>query len=146
MFLLMTAQGTPCLLAGDEFGNSQGGNNNVYCQDNETGWVDWSRLEREKSFFHYVKELIAFRKSIYISPPEGRRPEQDRSGSGIPDISYHGEAAWQIQQEASSRQLGILYSGSPKKESNCFLVYNINGSHDFSYFQLGLKKTQVMVS
>ena len=55
MFLLMTAQGTPCLLAGDEFGNSQGGNNNVYCQDNETGWVDWSRLEREKSFFTMSK-------------------------------------------------------------------------------------------
>ena len=49
MFLLMTAQGTPCLLAGDEFGNSQGGNNNVYCQDNETGWTgaDWS----EKNHF-----------------------------------------------------------------------------------------------
>ena len=133
MFLLMTAQGTPCLLAGDEFGNSQGGNNNVYCQDNETGWVDWSRLGREKSFFHYVKELIAFRKEHGILHQKEALTGTDRSGSGIPDISYHGEAAWQIQQEASSRQLGILYSGSPKKESNCFLVYNMHWiAHSFA--------------
>ena len=133
MFLLMTAQGTPCLLAGDEFGNSQGGNNNVYCQDNETGWVDWRRLEREKSFFHYVKELIAFRKKHGILHQKEALTGTDRSGSGIPDISYHGEAAWQIQQEASSRQLGILYSGSPKKESNCFLVYNMHWiAHSFA--------------
>lgn len=133
MFLLMTAQGTPCLLAGDEFGNSQGGNNNVYCQDNETGWVDWSRLGREKSFFHYVKELIAFRKKHGILHQKEALTGTDRSGSGIPDISYHGEAAWQIQQEASSRQLGILYSGSPKKESNCFLVYNMHWiAHSFA--------------
>ena len=133
MFLLMTAQGTPCLLAGDEFGNSQGGNNNVYCQDNETGLVDWSRLEREKSFFHYVKELIAFRKKHGILHQKEALTGTDRSGSGIPDISYHGEAAWQIQQEASSRQLGILYSGSPKKESNCFLVYNMHWiAHSFA--------------
>lgn len=133
MFLLMTAQGTPCLLAGDEFGNSQGGNNNVYCQDNETGWVDWSRLEREKSFFHYVKELIAFRKKHGILHQKEALTGTDRSGSGIPDISYHGEAAWQIQQEASSRQLGILYSGSPKKESNCFLLYNMHWiAHSFA--------------
>lgn len=133
MFLLMTAQGTPCLLAGDEFGNSQGGNNNVYCQDNETGWVDWSRLEREKPFFHYVKELIAFRKKHGILHQKEALTGTDRSGSGIPDISYHGEAAWQIQQEASSRQLGILYSGSPKKESNCFLLYNMHWiAHSFA--------------
>lgn len=133
MFLLMTAQGTPSLLAGDEFGNSQGGNNNVYCQDNETGWVDWSRLEREKSFFHYVKELIAFRKKHGILHQKEALTGTDRSGSGIPDISYHGEAAWQIQQEASSRQLGILYSGSPKKESNCFLLYNMHWiAHSFA--------------
>lgn len=133
MFLLMTAQGTPCLLAGDEFGNSQGGNNNVYCQDNETGWVDWGRLEREKSFFHYVKELIAFRKKHGILHQKEALTGTDRSGSGIPDISYHGEAAWQIQQEASSRQLGILYSGSPKKESNCFLLYNMHWiAHSFA--------------
>ena len=133
MFLLMTAQGTPCLLAGDEFGNSQGGNNNVYFQDNETGWVDWSRLEREKSFFHYVKELIVFRKKHGILHQKEALTGTDRSGSGIPDISYHGEAAWQIQQEASSRQLGILYSGSPKKESNCFLLYNMHWiAHSFA--------------
>ena len=48
LFLLFTAQGTPCLLAGDEFANSQKGNNNVYCQDNPTGWLNWRKLEKEE--------------------------------------------------------------------------------------------------
>ena len=60
--LLLLAQGTPCILAGDEFYNSQKGNNNVYCQDNETGWVDWNKLKTDDTLFNYVRELIAFRK------------------------------------------------------------------------------------
>lgn len=49
-FLLLMAQGTPCLLAGDEFANSQKGNNNVYCQDNETAWLNWKQLEKKKNY------------------------------------------------------------------------------------------------
>lgn len=133
IFLLMTAQGTPCLLAGDEFGNSQGGNNNVYCQDNETGWVDWSRLGKEQEFFAYVKQMIAFRKEHLVLHQKETLMGMDRGGSGIPDISYHGEAAWQIQKEASSRQLGILYSGNHLKEQDCFLLYNMHWiEHSFA--------------
>lgn len=133
IFLLMTAQGVPCLLAGDEFGNSQGGNNNVYCQDNETGWVDWSRLGKEQEFFAYVKQMIAFRKEHPVLHQKESLTGTDRGGSGIPDISYHGEAAWQIQQEASSRQLGILYSGRHLKEKDCFLLYNMHWiEHSFA--------------
>ena len=65
-FLLLMAQGTPCLLAGDEFANSQKGNNNVYCQDNETAWLNWKQLEKEKELFDYVRNLIALRKRLPI--------------------------------------------------------------------------------
>jgi isoamylase len=57
------SQGTPMLLAGDEVGRSQGGNNNAYCQDNETSWFDWSGLDAESRFLAFVRELIALRAS-----------------------------------------------------------------------------------
>ncbi len=59
---LMLSQGTPMLLAGDEFGNSQGGNNNAYAQDNETGWLDWSGLDGDPGFALEVRELIHLRR------------------------------------------------------------------------------------
>jgi glycogen operon protein len=62
---LMLAQGVPSLLAGDEVGNSQGGNNNAYCQDNPTGWVDWSGLGREgEDMTALVAQLAALRRSF----------------------------------------------------------------------------------
>ncbi len=60
MATLMLSQGTPMILAGDEIGNSQGGNNNAYAQDNETGWVDWSEPDRE--FHAFVRRMIRFRR------------------------------------------------------------------------------------
>ena len=59
---LMLSQGTPMLLAGDEFGNSQGGNNNAYAQDNETGWLDWSGLDEDPEFALEIRELIHLRR------------------------------------------------------------------------------------
>ena len=61
---LLFSQGTPLLLAGDEFGNSQDGNNNAYAQDNETGWLDWSGLEAEPGFVDQVRELVWLRREI----------------------------------------------------------------------------------
>ena len=61
---LLMSQGTPMVLAGDEFGNSQDGNNNAYAQDNETGWLDWSGLEADPDFTEQVRELIWLRREI----------------------------------------------------------------------------------
>ncbi len=58
---LLLAQGVPMLLAGDEMGRTQRGNNNAYCQDNEISWVDWTGLERDRDFFRFVKGLVRFR-------------------------------------------------------------------------------------
>ena len=60
---LLYAQGTPMLLAGDEFGNSQGGNNNAYAQDNETGWLDWTGLQKDVEFVKTVRNLIWARRN-----------------------------------------------------------------------------------
>jgi isoamylase len=61
---LLFSQGTPMLLAGDEFGNSQGGNNNAYAQDNETGWLDWQRLDEDPEFSIKVRELVQLRRRL----------------------------------------------------------------------------------
>jgi glycogen operon protein len=61
---LLFSQGTPLILAGDEFGNSQQGNNNAYAQDNETGWLDWSGLDEDPDFTGQVRKLIALRREI----------------------------------------------------------------------------------
>ncbi len=61
---LLVSRGTPLLLAGDEFGNTQGGNNNAYAQDNEIGWLDWSGLDRDPAFTEAVKSLIRLRNEL----------------------------------------------------------------------------------
>ena len=68
--MMLLSQGVPMIYGGDEFGNSQEGNNNAWCQDNETGWVDWKAFSKNKSRFAFVKEAIAFRKAHRFSTRE----------------------------------------------------------------------------
>lgn len=132
-FLLLLAQGTPCILAGDEFGNSQKGNNNVYCQDNPTGWVNWKDSMTGRELFEFVKELIKLRKTYPLFSPEEEPLGIDRAGSGIPDVSYHGESAWRVPSEISSRQLGVYYSAALPESEDCFVVYNMHWlAHSFA--------------
>lgn len=132
-FLLLMAQGTPCILAGDEFANSQKGNNNVYCQDNETAWLNWKQLEKETELFTYVKDLIALRKRVAILHSKKPLLGRDEMSCGVPDVSYHGENAWQIPQNVASRQLGVYYHGEGEQESDCFIAYNMHWSeHKFA--------------
>lgn len=148
-FLLLMSQGTPCLLAGDEFENTQKGNNNVYCQDNELAWLNWNKLYHDSSLFDYVKFIIALRKSHTVLHREKRLQGVDQISCGIPDISFHGENAWQAPEAVSSRQLGILYSGSGQEDNDCFVAYNMHWvKHTFALPALSKKKKwyQVMES
>ncbi len=85
---LMFSKGTPMLLAGDELGNSQSGNNNAYAQDNETGWLDWSGLNDDPDFLHQVQTLIKLRGRL----PHTRRTTWphgfDYNGDGLRDIEW----------------------------------------------------------
>lgn len=120
---LMTAQGTPVLLAGDEFGNSQNGNNNCYCQDNDTGWVDWRCMVKNKDIYEYTKELIAFRKAHRMLHLDTDLSMLDKYGCGYPDLSYHGEEAWKAQFDCRSRQVGIMYCGRSDSGEDCERIY-----------------------
>ena len=126
---LFTAQATPLLLAGDEFGNSQNGNNNCYCQDNETGWVDWRGLVRNSDIFEYTKQLITFRKKHSVLHLNTNLSMLDRYGYGYPDISYHGEEAWNVQLDGYNRHIGIMYCGKNKdndKGDHIYIAYNMH--------------------
>lgn len=123
--LLLLSQGTPCILAGDEFLNTQKGNNNVYCQDNSTAWLDWGHLLKEEETFKFVKELIRFRKEHKLLYPQKELKGEDTFGFGVPDISFHGRNAWQEPTEVSSRQLGIYLSGKGE-EAPLYLAMNMH--------------------
>jgi glycogen operon protein len=85
---MMVSLGTPMILGGDEFGRSQGGNNNAYCQDNEISWYDWSLVEKNPGYYRFVKEMISFRlRHLAFMRPEfytGR----DGNYNAITDIAW----------------------------------------------------------
>lgn len=103
---LMCSRGTPMFLAGDEFCNTQFGNNNPYCQDNEISWLDWNLVEKNKHIFEFFKYMIAFRKNHVVL----RRPTAPCS-SGFPDVSFHSGEPWNGQYGYDDRLLGVMFSG-----------------------------------
>lgn len=86
MATLLLSQGTPMLLAGDELGNSQGGNNNAYAQDNPIGWVDWD--DADLVFLAFVRRVIAFRQAHPILRQKRFLHSQPREEDGLPDLFW----------------------------------------------------------
>lgn len=109
LLMVLLSQGTPLIYGGDEFGNSQQGNNNAYCQDNEIGWVDWSRARLNQSMVDFVKEAVILRKSHPVLHMSCEPRGMDYLSLGYPDISYHGDRAWFGDMEPGNRQIGIMY-------------------------------------
>ncbi len=129
MTMLFFAQGTPMIFSGDEFGNSQGGNNNPYCQDNETGWVDWKAMDRNKEFFDYVMFLSKLRFGNRILHEKKPFKMMDYISCGYPDFSYHGREAWRPDMSGHSHLMGMLFCGLyEEKEDSPFIyvVFNMN--------------------
>ena len=126
--MLFLAQGTPLIHAGDEFGNSQNGNNNPYCQDNPTGWTDWSQYEKHKDLHDYVKWLFALRKRIKILHAGKPLTLLDKDSIGYPDLSYHGIEAWRPDLSSYSHAVGFLYCGAyaEKKAPFLYVAYNMH--------------------
>ncbi len=130
--ILFLSQGVPLLMAGDEFGNSQDGNNNAYCQDNAVSWLNWKLLEPHKDQVDFVKRLIAFRKAHKMFHMDREPRIMDYKSCGRPDVSYHGENAWKPEFENFRRQFGILYWGAYAKRSdgsddaNFYVAYNMH--------------------
>lgn len=127
VLILMLSQGVPMLMAGDEFGNSQNGNNNPYCLDNETSWVSWNRYGRDASFTEFVKKAIRFRKDHRILHMEKELRMTDYKTFGYPDLSYHSSKAWYGGFEYESRQLGMMFCGRYAGEKEfLYAAYNFH--------------------
>lgn len=104
--VLLCSRGTPMFLAGDEFGNTQFGNNNPYCQDNEISWLDWTKLEENREIFEFFRYMIRFRKSH-----PAIRGNCLPSAMGFPSVSLHERQPWNGQISAESRYLGVMFAG-----------------------------------
>ncbi len=135
---LFIAKGMPLLYSGDEFANTQEGNNNPYCQDNDIAWIKWNHTEMGKELFAYTKHLIYLRKR-YRSQYGAPLREAEIS-SGYPSISFHGRDAWRPDTDPASRSLGILYCSAPgdrKREAEARFVYiGINMHWEVNYLGL----------
>ena len=126
--LLFLSQGTPMFLAGDEFGNSQNGNNNAYCQDNEISWLDWKGYKSGNSeMFRFVKDLIAFRKKHKILHMGQELSMTDSLSCGFPGISYHSSSAWYGELDGQNRKIGVMYCGKYADEDELiYIAYNMH--------------------
>ena len=125
--MLFLSQGTPMIFSGDEFGNSQGGNNNPYCQDNETGWVDWKAMDKNPDIFEYVKSLIDLRFKYRILHENKPFRLMDHLSCGYPDLSCHGREAYRPDLSGYSHLLGILFCGLYEKdEPFIYACFNMN--------------------
>jgi glycogen operon protein len=118
--VLMVSRGTPMFLMGDEFCNTQFGNNNPYCQDNEISWLDWGYLEKNKSFYEFFRYMIAFRKKHTILR------KRLSSCFGFPDVSFHGSRAWQLDEGFDSRTLGVMFAGYSEETGDDVVFLAVN--------------------
>lgn len=123
--VIFFAQGIPMLWMGDESANSQRGNNNAYCQDNETGWKDWKHSAVERQILSYVRQLAKIRKThpVLCSPRPFRL--QDYENRGYPDLSYHSDGGWQIDFDMNRGFVGMFYFGAyAEAEESVYIAYN----------------------
>jgi isoamylase len=112
--LLMLANGTPMFCAGDEFLNTQFGNNNPYCQDNEITWLDWRRLEEHQDFHRFFCRMIAFRKN---------HPTLSRCRFWRDDVLWHGMGQ-EIDMSYESRQLAFYLDGGAENDADLYVMIN----------------------
>src|SRR5215831_17904086 len=112
----MLANGTPMFCAGDEFLNTQRGNNNPYNQDNETTWLDWDKLPQNREMFRFFKSMITFRKS---------RRTLGRSRFWREDVRWYG-AKGEADLSLESRHLAFRLSGAQFEEEDLYVMINAN--------------------
>jgi isoamylase len=146
---LLLSTGVPMLVAGDEMGRTQGGNNNAYCQDNETSWVDWSLLDDPgwRSLYELTARLIELRRTHPVLRRRAFFSGNSRGDGGLRDLAWftrHGQEMTEADWHAPSCTLGMFLSGTdiPQRDAcgepvtdDTFLVL-LHGSDEPMAFQL----------
>lgn len=132
LLMLLLSQGTPMILAGDEFGNSQNGNNNAYCQDNEIGWVNWKKNVMNHKILSFTRAVIRLRKEHPVFHRKAELRGMDYIACGYPDISFHGTKPWCLDLSNYNRVFGIMlygkYAALSKRTSDksFYIAYNMH--------------------
>ncbi len=122
--VLMCSRGTPMFLAGDEFGNTQFGNNNAYCQDNEISWLDWSLLEKNHSLYEFFRYMIHFRKKHPIL-----RGHTAPAKSRFPETSLHSTTPWDANYKEDTYVIGVTFAGRNAEDTADDMVHIVINSH-----------------
>lgn len=123
--MLLISRGIPMFLSGDEFGNTQFGNNNAYCQDNEISWLDWSLLEKNADIFDFFKGMISFRKAHPVL--RNTCFDTAHNSTGYPEVSWHGETPWRLSPD--ERAAAVMFAEPAEKygtKKDCFIYAAIN--------------------
>ena len=115
---LLCSRGPAMFFAGDEFCNTQFGNNNAYCQDNIISWLDWSRLEEFKEIHDFVRHMIQFRKEHPIL-----RKMTKPSSCQFPEISVHNGTPFNASTEYKTKLIGIMYAGRNEEDKEDDIVF-----------------------
>ena len=143
---LVLSQGTPMILAGDELGRTQQGNNNAYCQDNEISWIDWQHLDGPKSaFLDFMKRLIALRKQYPILRRSRFLSGEWNEELGLKDATWVSPSGAEITDKdwanPISRCFGVILdgrapvSGIRRKGSDVTLLLIANAHHEYREIQ-----------
>lgn len=115
---LLCSRGPAMFFAGDEFCNTQFGNNNAYCQDNIISWLDWSRLEEFKEIHDFVRHMIQFRKEHPIL-----RKMTKLSSCQFPEISVHNGTPFNASTDYKTKLIGIMYAGRNEEDKEDDIVF-----------------------
>ena len=115
---LLCSRGPAMFFAGDEFCNTQFGNNNAYCQDNIISWLDWSRLEEFKEIHDFVRHMIQFRKEHPIL-----RKMTKPSSCQFPEISVHNGTPFNASTDYKTKLIGIMYAGRNEEDTGDDIVF-----------------------
>lgn len=135
--VLLTSRGIPMLLSGDEFANTQYGNNNAYCQDNEISWLDWNQLERYRDLYDYVRRLIAFRKAHPVLRADSY--DFSHNGTGYPELSFHGTQAWNLDEHSPGLSFAYMYAEDHVRyctERDAFIYVAVNAYWETQHYGL----------
>ena len=115
---LLCSRGPAMFFAGDEFCNTQFGNNNAYCQDNIISWLDWSRLEEFKEIHDFARHMIQFRKEHPIL-----RKMTKPSSCQFPEISVHNGTPFNASTDYKTKLIGIMYAGRNEEDTEDDIVF-----------------------
>ena len=108
LMLLFASSGVPMIFMGDEFGNTQDGNNNPYCHDSLVTWLDWKGLRRKNSFYDFIAEFAKIRRENRFYHDSRELSTLDTEGCGYPEFSFHGENAWLSEMQGYRHSVGIM--------------------------------------